>query len=305
DFVDHRKPGFKADTLGRDNNLQPNQADSQASYPKDRQDVFGTIKVAVAVDTKDSELTFKSYKVSTADTCGKLLLALLRKFAIKDNPVNFVWVVRFSGEERELSLDECPLNLVLSMKDGNLVPVFLLRRKRGAKNRKAQRSATSAKTAGGPATELSGPNAFVIQDFLPQNDVELRLSVGDRVVILNQEADWYFVQRSGSADSGWVPVQCLADDLDYLVSEQRRPLPFKGVVLYNYNAGSPSEATVKKGDVVDVSRWRDLWLLVELPDQKGWVPRSYVSIMKSEVIDNKTTCLYLSLALSHQNTDGP
>ena len=54
----------------------------------------------------------------------------------------------------------------------------------------------------------------------------------------------------------------------------------RGVVLYDYKAGSANELGVRKGDNVVVQKKVDPWLLVEHEGQRGWVPASYVNVLK-------------------------
>ncbi|KAI9325967.1 hypothetical protein DFJ73DRAFT_180402 [Zopfochytrium polystomum] len=318
DFVDHRKPNtvglpqrggssssFQTasssstlvNAVSPSTSVPMSVAQSVASpekpgTPASSEKVVGTIRVSCAVDSKKVDVGAKSFKVSTQDTCAKLLPSLLKRYGIDEPPARFIWLMRKNNKERTLATDERPLSLQNSMQDEDGVPVFIIKRKLRDQPRTLNSSDTLKGSTKSPSTALSSqdltePYAVALQDFKAEREDEISLERGDRVVVLKKDADWCSVKKMDTGSVGWVPSSFLVDSMDLMSKDRDKQTPLRGTVAYDFVSESPPIITIRKGDVVDILKWNDLWFLVETRDQKGWIPKSYVLVGKDQALDTK------------------
>ena len=57
--------------------------------------------------------------------------------------------------------------------------------------------------------EVNGEQGIALRDY---NAVELTVTIGDNLTIVDEAGGWYWVQ-SPRREYGWVPVECVAVDL--------------------------------------------------------------------------------------------
>ncbi|XP_053214714.1 intersectin-1-like isoform X2 [Panonychus citri] len=62
-----------------------------------------------------------------------------------------------------------------------------------------------------------------------------------------------------------------------------RSFPVNAVVLYQWSATEPNHLTINKGDIISVKQHKDDWLLGEIVDRRGWLPKSFVKPITGNV----------------------
>ncbi|KAJ3218954.1 Adaptor for signal transduction [Dinochytrium kinnereticum] len=257
----------------------------------------GTIKIYLDKILNGSSESYKSFRVSSNDSCSKILPAVLKKYKISEHWQNFGLFVCLHRSERCLSFDEKPLELISMLKDGEDPPVFSLKHTRSLYyNRPIPRrsfdsersmAASSYRSRISPDSQgYTSPtdHYYAVYDYKAQEDYEVDLSIGDKVQILARESGWANVRRdspnSNQVATGWVPVDCIGnsdESQEGTYMEGRGLLKGQGLVLYDYMPGSPGEIAVRKGEVVNLRRRIDHWFAVEYGDKKGWMAASFIS----------------------------
>ncbi|XP_063690808.1 SH3 and PX domain-containing protein 2B-like [Bolinopsis microptera] len=106
--------------------------------------------------------------------------------------------------------------------------------------RKSMRSKRPAPNAANiPAAIPEGDEMVVLEEYQASGVGQMSLSVGDRVIVTNQEKDeWWYVWKD--TKQGWFPAAFLMDE-----NEIKKPESFK--VISDYKAASAQELAAKKG----------------------------------------------------------
>ena len=121
--------------------------------------------------------------------------------------------------------------------------------------------------------------AVCIFEYKKSKQDELTVSIGDKVKVLAQNEKWFIVEDK-QRNQGMIPMDCVVMMDDYSTKPYSPPLLVKA--LYEYEKGGPNEISVKKGDLIQVKRQFNHWLLAESGGREGFIPMSYTS-MESEV----------------------
>ncbi|KAJ3413018.1 Adaptor for signal transduction [Chytridiales sp. JEL 0842] len=198
----------------------------------------GTIRIYFGSEKSNH----KTFRVTTADACSKILPAVLKKNKVEEPWQLFALNIKFLTQERKLNDDEYPLELFNRLNDGTRGPIFILKRKDSSpysmpssltpssslsstsankrassgKSGKLPRTSTVSKRTSNtsPMSVVLGTNeAIAILPYTANMDDEFNVEVGDRFIILKRFQNWFLVRRKGDpvvkGVKGLVPSGCL------------------------------------------------------------------------------------------------
>ncbi|KAJ1551485.1 Adaptor for signal transduction [Nowakowskiella sp. JEL0078] len=209
---------------------------------------------------------YKSFQVSITDPCSKILPAALKKYNITDDWQKYALFIQFKGKgissnfspsinfkiiillkERCLSFDECPLQLRNGLKEGDDVPVFILKH---------------IKQVGTTAIRNTMSRLSLLTDASSTLARRLSAKQTDSNFSQSKSELSYATTQTGVKGKG---VAAPPDDgfMNYLPT---------AVAIYEYRADREDELDVAIGEKFKILGRETGWCVVERNGRRGWVP---------------------------------
>lgn len=210
--------------------------------------------------------SYKTFRFNIHDTCVTIIPEVLGKYKIASKDEvdwsMYALFLCFRGQELCLSFDQSPVEVALRHIPIDTIPEFII---------KHIHIRDPFSPAGPPS--ISTATSIVHQNYLPINDDELKISLGDTVTISDRKLNWLMVELNGK--KGWVPSSCVTESNTEL---NGREIYSTGVILADYEKNSANEISVKKNENIKTIRHFQNWFYVERSNVFGWIPSCYISL---------------------------